>query len=373
VRSASSAKADCAFPDNYKWLDSFEKIYLCFDNDEPGKRAKRAVAALFDFNKVYDVALPHNNGVKLDANVFLITGKEKEFTNLWWNARRFLPEGVVSSFSEFSGILLKPPAVSSATYPFESLNEMTLGIRTGEVVLITALEGVGKTELVRSLEHHILSTTDSNVAIIHLEESKHRTLAGLAGYELGKPCHISNFGTPPEEVNDALIKLLRKDNRLHLYSHFGSSDPDVILGNIRFLASACDCDYVFLDHISMVVSGLNDERERQSLDYISTRLAMMVEEINFALIVVSHVNDEGKTRGSRNISKIADVWVHADRDIISPNLVTRNTTKITVRKNRFAGNTGPAEDLVFDPATYRLVDYQKFISTKEQAPVEVFA
>jgi len=34
---------------------------------------------------------------------------------------------------------------------------------------------------------------------------------------------------------------------------------------------------------------------------------MMVKELDFALIVVSHVNDDGLTRGSRNISKIADI------------------------------------------------------------------
>ena len=34
----------------------------------------------------------------------------------------------------------------------------------------------------------------------------------------------------------------------------------------------------------MAVSGLGDEDERKALDYISTRLAMMVKELDFALL-----------------------------------------------------------------------------------------
>ena len=82
----------------------------------------------------------------------------------------------------------------------------------------------------------------------------------------------------------------------------------------------------------MAVSGLGDEDERKALDYISTRLAMMVKELDFALILVSHVNDEGKTRGSRNISKIADCWIHMDRDQQAPSEEQRNTTYLTFKR-----------------------------------------
>jgi twinkle protein len=42
VKSSSSAYKDCSA--NYDYLNSFEKIYLSFDNDEPGKEAVRRVA-----------------------------------------------------------------------------------------------------------------------------------------------------------------------------------------------------------------------------------------------------------------------------------------------------------------------------------------
>ncbi len=81
---------------------------------------------------------------------------------------------------------------------------------------------------------------------------------------------------------------------------------------------------------------------------------MMVKELDFSLIVVSHVNDEGLTRGSRNISKIADLRIDLTRDIQSADPVVRRTMHLMISKNRFCGRTGPAGTLLFDPETYTL-------------------
>ena len=106
----------------------------------------------------------------------------------------------------------------------------------------------------------------------------------------------------------------------------------------------------------MVVSGLELEDERRTLDFLSTSLATMVHDLNFSLVLVSHVNDEGKTRGSRNISKVADLWLALDRDHTNSNEAIRNTTNLTIKKNRFTGQTGPAGKLVFDPLTFRITE-----------------
>ena len=121
----------------------------------------------------------------------------------------------------------------------------------------------------------------------------------------------------------------------------------------------CGCKRIFLDHITMVVSGLAGDDERRALDYISTRLAMMVEELDFTLFLISHVNDEGQTRGSRNIGKVADLRIDLHRDLMAENEIARNTTKLVVTKNRYAGRTGPTSNLYFDPDTYVLSEAEE--------------
>ena len=51
-----------------------KEIYLCFDNDEPGREASRRVAELFPPKKVHIV----NLNLK-DANDYLMQDKQKEF------------------------------------------------------------------------------------------------------------------------------------------------------------------------------------------------------------------------------------------------------------------------------------------------------
>jgi twinkle protein len=346
VQSASSAVRDCIA--ERAWLNSFERVYLAFDNDLPGKDATRSVAKLFDYNKLYQVKFDKRK----DANEFLQNGEQDTLKQLFWNAKRYQPEEIVSHFEEFEKILAEQPK-PGVPYPFPALNEMTYGIRTGESVLLTAQEGVGKTELMHAIEYQLLKETDNvPIGAIFLEEPKRRHLQAIAGLHLRRPVHLPDCFCKDGEISTALREAVGMDERLHVYSHFGSDDPDGLLDTIRFLVSARSCRYILFDHISMAVSGLAGEDERRALDYLSTRLEMMVKELDFGLIMVSHVNDDGKTRGSRYISKIADIRIDARRDTEHPDKVERNTTTLTISKNRFSGKTGLACRLIFDPETY---------------------
>lgn len=350
VRSAGSARGDCIRA--LDWLSSFERVYLAFDADGPGREAASLVAQLFDYNKVYYVKFTRFK----DANEYLQNGADVELRNLWWNSKKFQPEGIYSTKAEFLEILKERPREGVNIYPSKLLNEMTYGVRTSESVLITAQEGVGKTELMHHIEYNALKGTNYNVGAIFLEEPKGRHLQSLAGLELGVPAHLPDCGCSDADIAGALDRVVVADDRLHLYSHFGSDDPSVILDTIRFMATAGACRLILLDHITMVVSGLAGEDERKALDYLSSRLEMMVKELDFALIMVSHVNDSGQTRGSRYISKVADIRIDITRDLTNVDPSIRNTTNLYVSKNRFSGRTGPAGKLLFDPLTYRYME-----------------
>ena len=352
VRSASSARGDAEKA--YHYLNSFENIYLCFDNDRAGMDAARDVAALFDVNKVYHVKIDKYK----DANELLQADGEDALKRIWYNAKRYEPKGIVSTYEAIEGILRSEDKQAIASYPFPTLEGMAYGIRTGELVLFTALEKVGKTEVLRAIEYNLLKTTNENIGIIHLEEKERRSVQGLIGYELGVPAHLPDNGTSADEQIMAYKSLTRRDGRVHFYTHFGSDDPRNILDAIRYMVKVAHCKFVFLDHITMLVTGFEEEDERKRLDYISTRLAMLTRELDFCMFLVSHVNDQGQTRGSRNIGKVADLLIHLDRDIESGDIKARNTTRLTCRGNRFASITGPAGSLSFDPRTFRISEIE---------------
>jgi len=349
VRSSSSARMDASVDRSY--INSFERIYLAFDGDEPGRSAAAEVARLFDYNKIYDVRFP--GGSRKDANDYLQHGEDGQLREIWWNAKKFLPDNLISSISDFEKELLKPVKYG-VSYPFPTLTNMTYGMRTGEVVLLTAQEGVGKTEVCHTILHHLLKETKDAIGAIFLEESKQRLLQAIAGIELQRPVHLPDSGCQPHEVVSALKQVVPTDDRLYVYNHFGSDSAETILDTIRFLVSARGCRWIVFDLISLAIAGLGGDREREALEYLSARLEILTQELDFGLIMVSHVNDNGQTRGSRMIAKNCHIRVDLTRDIAAPDDRSRLTTKLTVSKNRPTSMTGPAGQLLFNTITHTL-------------------
>ena len=362
VQSASSAKADLS--EDFEWVNSFKKIYFCFDNDEAGQKAVKEAVTLFDPRKCFVVNLTK----KKDANDYLTSGLKDDLKWAWFNANAYQPSNIISSFRDIRKIIAEYEQKPSISYPFPVLNDMAHGMREGEVVLFTAFEGIGKTEIIRAIEYHALTQTDYNIGSIHIEEDPVRSVHGLVSLYKRRPVHLGDKNplTNKELVDEYEALCKGVDNRVNFYNHFGSEDPDTVLNDIRYMVSANDCKVVGLDHISLVVSGTADSDERLRLDNLSTKLKELAKELGFTLLLVSHVNDDGKTRGSRNISKIADLWVHLDRDPEHANPIVRNTTKLIVKKNRFGAVTGLADELYFDKRTFCLNPV-----TKKEAAVKI--
>ena len=353
VHSSSTALRDCKR--SFDWLNSFDRIYIAFDNDSPGRDATSDVVKLFDVNKVFHVKFTKYK----DANDYLIQNEADSLRHIWWNSKKYIPENIVSSLGAFKTIL-EQANPRSISYPFPTLTKMTYGIRPGESILITGQEGIGKTEVMHTILHHVLKEDKNACAgAIFLEEPKKRLLQALSGVEDKTPYHLPDSGNTNEKVLETLHTLLGNDDRLFVYSHFGSDDPNVLLSTIRLLVSGYCCKYIFLDHLTMAVAGREGEDERLALDFLASSLEAMVKELEFSLLMVSHVNEKGKTRGSTYPSKIADIRIDLERDLLTEDYIKKLTTKVTISKNRFCGSTGSAGELLFDPATYTLAEFPR--------------
>jgi twinkle protein len=350
---AASAAADVRA--NYKYLDSFENVVVFMDNDEQGQAAVEAITQVLG-SKVKVFKASH--GYK-DACDYLSRDAEKEFMDSWWRAERYVPAGIVSG-SSLREEVLKRPEEAKVRYPFGKLDDLTLGIRDTELVTITAGSGLGKSQFVRELVYSIFNQTSDNLGIMFLEESTDRTARSLMSLELNKPIHIPGTEVTDEELEEAYNTLL-KDDRIYFYDHFGSNDIDSIVNNVRYFAKALNCKYVFLDHVSIVVSAQSNNDERKAIDEIMTKLRMLTQETGISLFLVSHLKrPDGKgfedgaqvsisaLRGSGSIAQLSDVVIGLERSSQHPDPLERNTTTVRVLKNRYSGQVGPAGRLLYD-------------------------
>jgi twinkle protein len=149
-----------------EWLESFETIFLIFDNDDPGKKATDEVLSLFSSGKCKVVRLPEK-----DANECLKKEKQVEFYQAVVQAKAHKPEGIVSGTDTWE-IYKNRPVTPCVAYPEEwnEIQEKTYGMRIGELETWTSGSGMGKTQVIRELQYHLLQSTTDNIGVIALEE-----------------------------------------------------------------------------------------------------------------------------------------------------------------------------------------------------------
>ena len=346
-----AAKAVAA---NLSWVEGFDEVILCFDSDEPGQKAATEVAQILRPGLASIMALPLK-----DANDMLVAGRQKELREAFWNANRYAPDGLLDAVDLWETVAApQPPAF--AAYPWESVNQHLQGLRKQEIVVWTAGTGVGKSTATREIIHSAIKQ-GHRVGVIALEESVRDTVRHQMGLELNRQLHLPAADVDPDDLRGAFDRVAPG---LVVHDHWGSLEIETLVNVVRYMAVGRECQLIILDHITMVVSGLETNDERKDLDVLMTRLRTLAQDLNLCIQVVSHIKRTGEDRqqlrktdlrGSAALEQLADQIMALERD--DQDDQNSNLTRVRVLKNRPAGwLTGTAGWLTYDPETGRLVE-----------------
>lgn len=365
-RGAQGAVRD--IKESLEFFDNFENVIVAFDNDKAGKDAAVKVARLFKPGKARILTLP--NGFK-DPNDMLKSNRHKDFVESWWSAKVYTPSGVIN-VTEQREKFHNREKKQSIPYPYEGLNKKLYGLRQGELVTLTGGTGLGKSSVTREIEHWLVKQTQDNVGIIALEEDWRRTIDGILSIEANARLYIDQEREKfSKEELDKMFDILydgENKNRVWVHSHFGTNDIDDIFTKLRFMIIGCDCKWVVVDHLHMLVSAVHEGDERRAIDSIMTRLRSLVEETGAGIILVSHLRrvDGNKghengievslshLRGSNSIGQLSDCVIALERNQQSDDPDEARTTRLRVLKSRYTGDVGMAARVIYDAETGRL-------------------
>ena len=332
-----------------EWLDSFEKIILSVDNDEAGNNVADRMSRLFP-NKVYRV----DHGQYKDANDFLQAGKAQDYKSSWWKPIKHTPENVINTADQFLKLYEDTPEHVYVPTGIQALDDKILGLMQGHFTMFKAPTGIGKTELMRYLEYQMLQR-DIPIATWHLEETKLRSLLGLASYKMNDNVTrrdlIEDKGVD-KEVREAIVDLTKGENLYQFYLGDGQG-ADELCDQIRFFSQACDCKFVFFEPIQDVITGTEESKEQQLAD-LSVRLSKLAAELNIGIVSIGHTNENGDFKYCKMIGQRASVIVNLHRDKESDDIEERNTTYLKIEKNRPSSEEGMAGKLKFNYDTFTL-------------------
>ena len=350
-----AAAAKKAIQNNYEWINYYSKIVLFFDNDEAGQKAAKEAAGVLPPGKVFIGFLEDYK----DASEALQAGETEAVRAVCnYDHIQYQPDGIVDA-KTLLDLITTPLPPSDHDYPFQGLQGKLHGIRYGELVTITAGSGIGKSSFCRAIATHLLDKGE-RVAFLALEESMRRTSLGLMSVACGKSLHLGE--QQRSELTEIFDNTIAKWN-LQLFDGFGSYDPDHIYNRIEYLAAGLDTKVIFLDHLSILLSGLENDNERVMIDRTMTKLRSLVERTGIALFLVCHTttppngqsHEEGgrvqlrSLRGSRSIGQLSDSVIALERNQQSGS--ERDATTVRVLKNRYSGEVGEACELKFDLST----------------------
>jgi len=331
------------------WLDSFEKIILSVDTDDAGNAIAAKMANLFP-NKVYRV--PHDK--YKDANEFLQSGQAGAFKNAWYGAKKFVPENILNTSDQFLSLYRDTPEHQYVPTGIQALDDKIMGLMQGHFTVIKAPTGVGKTEVMRYLEYNLLQQKVP-FATWHLEETKLRSLLGLVSYHMGGNVtrrDLIDDDTAPL-VEEAIVDLTKDENFYQFYLPDGQG-ADELIEQIRFFREACGCKYIFFEPIQDVVAGLTEDGKEQILADLSVRLSKLAAELNVGIVTIAHTNDNGDPKYCKMIAQRASVIINLHRDKEAESEDDRNTTYLSVEKNRPCAEVGPSGRLRFNAKTFIL-------------------
>jgi len=375
--------------ENYEFLASFETIVICFDMDEPGRKASREVAEILPPGKVKIMELPRK-----DPSEMSMAGEGKQLMQCYWNAKTHSPDSILH-VSQVTGH--EKTEMNLFEYPWDKMTDFMIGQDAGRLYLWTSATGHGKSSVIRELMIHHLEKGNST-GCVFLEESPESTVDDLISLKLGKPVrkilgqrqlhslrkkfnkevplsdHIIDDNLSDEEYEAARKEIGQYP--LYIYDHIGNSNMQNVMSRLEYMAVALDCKVLVVDHITLLGNILLSQQdkfgnsERLVLDDVMKQLRSLVERTGCIVHVVSHIKktdknvDEGDRinlsdlRGSGSLAQIADYVFALERNRQHQDPKISNTTCIRVLKNRKTGQCGIGTALYYNKDTSRLQEIE---------------
>ena len=357
----------------YAFFNQFKKIVICMDADAAGQKAVDDLVKVLPRGRTFIMQMRLK-----DPNKYLDEGKEQEFISDFWAAKPYTPAGVHASSELYKAALdnLDQPMLSLPPFLRKAAEMFGGGLVLQEITLILAKTSIGKTTLMSGLtEWWALNEPNRVVGVLSLEATAPKYSRNLLSYHLRVPLHRIKDADERRKVlenpvNAAKAKALFEkpdgSSRFFVCDDRGANIEQV-KEKVLEMIIGLGVDVLIIDPYSDLLSGLTVAEQEE----IATWLKRLVKEYGITPIVVSHVRKgannanepltEDDAQGSSFLVKAAGQTIALERDKLAEDAVTRNTTRVTILKNRDFSETGPAGSLYYSIEDATLYDFEDYM------------
>ena len=295
-------------------------------------------------------------GYKSDSANNIVEYTEKALTDLVTMANNGLvhiAEAVNAVDKKFEAIAKDPEAITGLKTDFYALdNILNGGLHGGDLVLVAARPGVGKTSLSMNIVTNCALNHDAKCAVFSLEMPREqlaqRALCSVACVDMSKALK----GELSSEDWTALWQAKKKivDSKIYVDDN-SMTNPAIIRSECLKLQRTKGLDLVMIDYAQLMSSGdKNNENRQQEVSNITRSLKILAKELNVPIILLSQLSRavEGRAdhrpmlsdlRESGSIEQDADIvmFIYNPDNYASETAVKPGIVDLIVAKHRNGG------------------------------------
>ena len=277
---------------------------------------------------------------------------------------------VDESLIQLEHIQQRDSAFAGVPTGFHDLDELLSGLQAGNLVVVAARPGVGKSSFVTNLARNVAMGDHVHpgapVVMFSLEMSR---------FEIGMRLLCAESKVPWDKIRAARVAaedwthIVEAAEALHEAPLFIVDSGNVSIVDIRAkarrLKSKNGLGLVIVDYLQLMSGHLRTESRQQEVAEISRSLKLLAKELSVPVIAVSQLNRNPEARADKRpqlsdlresgaIEQDSDIVMFIHRDDASEDLAKKNTAQIIVAKHR----NGPTAtiDLAFQPSLTRFVN-----------------
>ncbi len=385
VVSLPNGEADkYALQKNYKFIDQFDKVILCLDNDEAGNEATKELVNALPYGKAYVMKMRYK-----DADEYTKNKKEHEFVTDFYNAKKHVSTAIVSGDQMWESML---EFLGGEKIPFPPIFKMLSkkacgGLFLGDIMTIGAASGIGKTTFVEEFIHFWLKNLKFNIGVLSLECSDGPYLAKILQKELKVKFLDWDWNDNYEErmalVNSPEgVKAYRDlcfdsegEPKLFLLERTETSNLESIKKYCEELVRSCNCKIIVIDPIQDLIDAMSDQDGMKLIAWQKD----FTQQNKCAIINISHIrknattsgkekaNSEGREPTEEDFSGSSTIFKSSSLNLLlwrNKNAISeteRNTTKSKLTKNRHHSDTGYTDDIFYDKVRHQLVNFEDYL------------
>lgn len=362
------------------WLDSlepFESIYLCYDDDESGKKGAAELAGKLGNYKCSKVTFP-----KKDAGDCRIAKVPEEAIYRAFKVAESYLDVKLKKANEYAidleTLLDRPETLRGVSTGSQEMDKAIGGWANG-LIVVTGESGNGKT-VYTTWTLWKLAHEGHSVAVTSFEQQPIMTVLQLLSMELG--------GDPTKATREAREAALAQLAELPLYivDHYGHLSYEKLEEALKYAVRRLGVRYILIDHLGFLVDP-EAEDERRAIQGVIRSMVLLRKDMDVTLFLIVHPRNDpdaskkwGRVtmqhlKGASAIRQDADLVMVVTREL--PNMEKGRMlpkgkrrpwpqTRIFIdkKRGRFGSVSGAGEVvLAYDPES------QTFADTWEQTPM----